>query len=228
EGEAQGGAATSKAPVASSGARNGYTLFLQQRWRAAKAADPGASYRGAVSRIAAEWRALGPEQQRRFTEAAAVEASGEGTGGTGAEVGADAGAEVAADAGVADTVDLTRPDDVPLASRSASRERAGSTAEVQSTAASVRKRAAAPAAAPSGGSPSAVAAGGVVDSDGAVAAAVAALVVEKKRSNPFLSYCKAHREALQAAHPEAGLMEVSRLLGAAWGALSEEEKAAYR
>lgn len=48
------------------------------------------------------------------------------------------------------------------------------------------------------------------------------------RSNPYMAFCREQREAIRAAHPGSDMAEQGRLLGAAWRALSEEERASYR
>ncbi|GLC63308.1 hypothetical protein PLESTF_000022500 [Pleodorina starrii] len=159
-------AAAAAGAVASSSQRSksGYILFLQRRWQEIKstAGAEEVPYREAVSRIAAEWRALGDEGQRRFGGMAASSESGSE---------ADESVKAAAVAATAG-----------------------------------RKRPAARAAAPT-----------------AVAVAAAAT----SRPNPYIRFCQQRRPALRAAHPGASLGEMSRLLGAEWGELSEQQKAAY-
>ncbi|KXZ43247.1 hypothetical protein GPECTOR_96g713 [Gonium pectorale] len=195
-------------------APSAYTLFMRRRWQAAKEADPGASYREEVSRIAAEWRGLGAEGQRRFGEEAAAAAAE-------AEE-ADVGAEAS---------DKERQEAVPAPKRRAASAASGATASsgggggggarkkaaaVTVSASRSRKAAAASAAAGS-------AAGGA-----ATATAAAAAAGTKPRSNPFMAFCAERRPALKATHPGAGMAEMGRLLGAAWKELSDQEKAAYR
>jgi DNA topoisomerase-1 len=48
-----------------------------------------------------------------------------------------------------------------------------------------------------------------------------------RAANPYIVFCRVARPALSAAHPGASLGEMSRLLGAAWAALGEEERGTY-
>ena len=49
----------------------------------------------------------------------------------------------------------------------------------------------------------------------------------KKPLSGYLLYCKDKREEFKAANPEAMMPELSKLMGAAWKALTEEESAPY-
>ncbi|GLI64084.1 hypothetical protein VaNZ11_007253 [Volvox africanus] len=62
----------------------------------------------------------------------------------------------------------------------------------------------------------------------AVPAAAAAHQQQPRTTNPYLRFSQQRRPELRAAYPSLGLGEISRLLGAEWGALSEAQKSVYR
>ncbi|PNH07973.1 DNA topoisomerase 1 [Tetrabaena socialis] len=170
-------------------AKSGYTLFLQQRWAAAKAADPEAAYQGAVSQIAAEWRALGDEGRGRYSEEAAAAAGPP--------------EEEAFKAPASKRAAITRT------AKGAARKRAA-TAAAKMSAAGRRMRVAAAATV------------------GSSAASSAVATAAPARPNPYTAFCQEQRPRVRAAHPDAPLGQVGKLLGEAWRALSDGQKAAYR
>lgn len=185
--------------VAAGAARSGgYTAFMRQRWAELKAADPDAVYREAVKGIAAEWRALGPEAQERYVQAAA------------AKLEAGPAASAAGDKGAAVPSGMSAPKRATPASPSAETAAKGSGRGGNRTSS---KRA------------PAVAAGRTAATKSAAAAATA---TSRARPNPYMAFCREQRPMLQATNPDSSLGEISKLLGAAWGALSDAEKAAYR
>ncbi|GIL72038.1 hypothetical protein Vretifemale_2451 [Volvox reticuliferus] len=63
----------------------------------------------------------------------------------------------------------------------------------------------------------------------AVPIAVAARQPQPRTTtNPYLRFSQQRRPELRAANPSLGFGEISRMLGAEWGALSEAQKSAYR
>ena len=50
----------------------------------------------------------------------------------------------------------------------------------------------------------------------------------KRAPSAYMNFCKAERDAVKAANPKATFGEVGKLLGAAWGKLSDASKAKYK
>lgn len=201
--EAKGGAG-----AGTGGGAGGYVEFARVRWAEMKAEDPDASYREAVKVISAEWRGMGEEQRRAFAAgggggagAGGSESEGEGDGEQGLEVAAGGVEQVAA--GVA----------------TKGRKKAAAVTVKKGAAAKVAVGAGAGAGAGKAGSKGSSSKGRSSSSgDGGGAG----------RVNPYLAFCREQRDAIRAAHPGADMVEQARLLGAAWRALSEEQRAAYQ
>ena len=50
----------------------------------------------------------------------------------------------------------------------------------------------------------------------------------KKAPSAYMKFCKKERAAIVKANPKASFGEVGKLLGAAWGKLSDASKAKYK
>jgi len=46
----------------------------------------------------------------------------------------------------------------------------------------------------------------------------------KRAMSAYLYFCKAHRDAVKAQHPDKGMTEVQKVLGDQWKATTEEER----
>ena len=51
---------------------------------------------------------------------------------------------------------------------------------------------------------------------------------EKKPPGPYMVFCKEQRPKIVKANPKMAFGEVGKALGAAWGKLSDKEKAKYK
>ena len=50
----------------------------------------------------------------------------------------------------------------------------------------------------------------------------------KKAPSAYMKFCKKERAAIVKANPKASFGEIGKLLGAAWGKLSDASKAKYK
>ena len=50
----------------------------------------------------------------------------------------------------------------------------------------------------------------------------------KRPANPYINFTNAKRAEVKAAHPEAKIGEISKIIGGMWGLLTADQKAAFK